>query len=533
MNKTLERNQSLIKRINLIDKASVDSEFRAMVLALSAKSVLFWIDSFVMTYDPRETPSLIPFDLFQRQKEYIKWLEERLEKKEDGVADKCRDVGFTYLSVAFACHKWLFKPGVKFTFGSRKQDLVDRLGDPDSILQKARIVIENLPKWMQPKYDSGLLKIINRDNGSILSGEAGDQCGRGGRSTCYIFDEFAFLERATTIDAAISQNSDCKIYISTPNGVGNTFYKKRFSDNYATFTFSWHEDPRKNQDWFDRQKATLDPVVFAQEILVDYSSSVQNVVIPATWVQSAINLDLPYTLSDARIAGLDVADQGTNKSVLTVRQGIHVLHIESWSGINTTQSAYRAIEFAAKLGINHLSFDATGIGAGVNGILESAEGVTRDVEYNLYYDEPISVRQPLVEGITNLNFTFTAVNAGGKCIEIDSPEFGDRSPKEMFLNLRAQSWWMLRKRFERTFEYLTQGIGHHKNNLISIPSNSTLIAQLSQPTYSFTDRGLIKIESKQSLARRGISSPDFADSLILAFGPYEAEFDYIEALARN
>jgi hypothetical protein len=40
-------------------------------------------------------------------------------------------------------------------------------------------------------------------------------------------DEMAFMQYAKEIDNAAGSNSPCIIYNSTPNGMGNQFYRKR------------------------------------------------------------------------------------------------------------------------------------------------------------------------------------------------------------------------------------------------------------------------------------------------------------------
>ena len=109
--------------------------------------------------------------------------------------------------------------------------------------------------------------------GTIIKGEAGDNIGRGGRSSIYFKDESAFYERPDKIEAALSQNSDVKIDVSTPNGTGNPFYRKRHGGQIPVFTFHWRQDPRKDQAWYDNQKRILDPVILAQEVDIDYTSS--------------------------------------------------------------------------------------------------------------------------------------------------------------------------------------------------------------------------------------------------------------------
>lgn len=481
---------SIIKRLELLDRANRDVDFRSFLMAHYKKNILAWCNDLVWTQDPRITPPLLPFNLFERQEEFLLWLEERFKKKEDGVAEKCRDVGFTWLCVVFACHQWLFKSDFKVTFGSRKESLVDTLGNPDSILEKARILLRSLPDWMLPKYTQGSLRIINLSNGSSITGEGGDQMGRGGRSSIYLIDEFAFIERADRVDAAISANSDCKIYVSTPNGLGNPFARKRFSGVYPVFTFRWQSDPRKTQLWHDKQVATLDPVIVAQEIDIDYNASIEGICIPHKWILAAVELDLPRT--GDRIGGLDIADEGKDLNVLIVRQGPTVTSVDSWAEGNTTQTAYKALELGRRYALSYLNYDSGGVGAGVGGTLKSCD---------------------------TLPFAINGIISNASPSDTTWEDFNGKTSKELFKNLRAELWWLLRRRFEKTYEHVNGERSHPLDELISIPNHPTLIAQLGQPLRRFNDSGKIVIESKEDMQRRGIKSPDFADGINYAFSP--------------
>lgn len=396
----------------------------------------------------------------------------------------------------------MFREGAAIGFGSRKEALVDTIGDPDSIFEKCRIILRNLPAWMLPvgfniDKDAGFCKIINRQTGATITGEAGDQIGRGGRKTLYFIDEAAFLERSQKVESALSQNTNVRIWVSTPNGTGNRFYKKRFGGVVSVFTFSWRDDPRKNEAWYQKQCSTLDEVTVAQEIDIDYSASMAGIVIPAKWVQAAVKLEsflkekgLSIPTSGNRFAALDVADEGSNKSVFITRKGISVDGIESWRGLMTTQTTYKAKEYGGQYQIHSLAYDCIGVGAGVKSTFDSME------------EKP--------------KFTTFAVNVGDA--PSDTVWKDGKTSKERFRNLKAELWWITRVRFEKTFEYIEEGENHPLDELISIPNHNELIAQLSQPTYHYTDTGKIQIESKESLKKRGIESPDFADALVMVAG---------------
>lgn len=491
------------RRVEMLDRTRKNLELRGEEFEKCRKDPAYFITNWCWTYDPRRSPSNIPFDLFPRQAEYLHWLVDRTRAKEDGVVEKSRDMGLSWLCVGFAAHQLIFVPGAKITFGSRKELLVDRIGDPDSLFQKLRMLMDQLPLWMRPKkYSDGFLKIVNGDNGSTITGESGDNMGRGGRSRLYFLDEFAFVQRANKVDAAVSNNSDVKIYVSTPNGTGNPFAKKRFSKRFPVFTFNWRDDPRKGDAWYAKMKATLDPIILAQEIEIDYSASQAGIVIPNAWVMAAIEIILP-PVGD-RSVGLDVADEGGDLNVMIMRRGsvIRLDEIDSWTGINTTQTAYKARDYCDVKRAKRLNYDSLGVGAGVGGTLKSCD---------------------------NLKFDLNPIAGSGSVSDRFYKEF-NREAKDAFKNLRAELWWTMRRRFEKTYEHVNKIKEYPFEEMISIPNHAELIAQLSQPLYRFTDSGQIVIESKIEMKKRGVESPDFADALMYAFaqGGATANLDWLE-----
>ncbi|WP_198932413.1 hypothetical protein, partial [Brucella sp. CMUL 015] len=144
-------------------------------------------------------------------------------------------MGATVAASAFSVWLWLYWPGAAIGFGSRKEDLVDRLGDPKSIFDKLRSCIRNLPsdlfwpKGFHPDKHMTYMKIINPSNGATIAGEAGDNIGRGGRTLIYFKDESAHYERPELIEAALGDNTNVQIDISSVNGMGNVFHRRRMA----------------------------------------------------------------------------------------------------------------------------------------------------------------------------------------------------------------------------------------------------------------------------------------------------------------
>lgn len=461
--------------------------------ARCAADIVHWLNTYGWTYDPRLLPAdpFIPFKPYPRQVEFLRWLEEREAKQEGGLAEKSRDVGFTWLCCAYAVHGFLFRPGFAAGFGSRKLELVDRIGDPSCIFEKMRMLLRRVPPWQLPhgfKWDehANHCRILNPESGASVTGEGGDNIGRGGRTTLYFIDEAAFLEHAQSVEASLSQTTRVPIWVSTPNGQGNPFATKRHGGQVPVFTFHWKDDPRKGEAWYAEQRRLLDPVTVAQELDIDYTASIEGICIPARWVRAAVGLELPA--SESCVAALDVAEEGRNRNVYLCRRGPVVSRVFDWGQCNTTETAHRAREEAEKDHATILHFDCIGVGAGVKGTLESME---RTLPFQV---SPINVGHPP---------------------SVIRWENGKTS-REQFINLKAELWAKMRLRFERTFEYVESGVQRDPSELISIPNHPALIAQLSSVLWFRTETGKMKMESKEQLARRGVASPDFAEALMLS-----------------
>lgn len=518
----------MLRRHNLAAKLEHDPILQAYERQKCRRDPVYWFNNWCWTFDPRaisnryvdergreqRQPAYMPFDLFPRQEQMVRWLQARVAAAEDGLAEKSRDIGFTWITGGFALHAWLFVDGFKTTFGSRKSEYVDRIGDPDSIFEKIRLLLYRLPKWMQPKdFQRGAhdnhLRLLNPANNNVIRGEGGDQMGRGGRSTLYIIDEAAFIERAERVEAATSANTDTRIWGSSVNGMGNLFARKRHDGSFRVdqiFTFHWSDDPRKTPAWAAKKKASLEEHVWASEYDIDYSASVEGICIPGKWVQAAMRLIkfMPIEPGAKGSAGLDVG-AGKAKSVLVPRFGPVVLKPTHWSQPDTTETAHKAID-AARIArarrsdgtdavVTRLFFDNIGIGKGVDSTLSKTA----------------------TPGLVKVG-----INVGDPGSDLRWPD-GEYS-HEKFVSLKAELWWICRERFKHTWEHVLAlegkegGKFHPPDELITVPSDaSELISQISLVRWQRTEKGKIQIETKAQLTERGIASPDFADALMLTF----------------
>jgi hypothetical protein len=460
-----------------------------------------------MTSDPRNVerglPVSIPFLLFPKQEEYVHWFMNCWFNQESALVEKSRDMGVTWLNVAIACSIGIFNPGLVFGFGSRKEEYVDKIGDIDSIMEKARYFLANLPvefrgSWNVKQHSKEKLITIPGSN-SILKGESGDNIGRGGRASIYMVDESAHIPRAEMIDASLSATTNFRIDVSTPKGMGNPFAQKRHSGKYKVFTYFWRDDPRKNEKWYERMQLNLDPITLAQEVDLNYLGSVDGVLIPPNWVSAAIDAHekLALTISGRKRAGLDVADEGKDLNALCMRHGIGIDYIEEWSGKGSDilYTVEHTIKQCLQRGYDSFYYDADGVGAGVKG---DARSINEKLQLN-----PQIISHPFR-------------SSAGVWMPMSSMVRGRRND-DFFANQKAQAWWQLRIRFQNTFRAITEGIFVDEGSVISIPSNlknlHKVVQQLSQPTYSTNGAGKILVDKKP----KGSASPNLADAIMIAF----------------
>lgn len=472
-----------------------------------------------MTTDPRNLdyglPVTIPFLLFPKQEEWVGWILERWRSRENGLTEKSREMGLSWTSVGLACSLCLFNREMVIGFGSRKEEYVDSTVDPKALFWKVRKFISTLPAEFRGNWDerkhSRFMSVEFPDSGAIIKGEAGDNIGRGDRSTLYFVDESAFLARPQLIDAALSQTTRCRIDLSSVNGMGNPFAQKRHGGKIPVFTFHWTSDPRKDQAWYDNECAKIDdPVIVAQELDLNYQASAEGILIPAEWVQAAIDahIELGIQPSGMRLGAMDVADEGRDKNACALRYGFLLDDVQEWSGKGSDiyESVVKVFGFCDDFGADEFRFDEDGVGAGVRG------------------DARVINELREVEDIAQI--TATPFRGSGSVFYPDNEAVpGDngrpaRLNRDFFANAKAQAWWNLRKLFRNTYR-ARKGMDYDPDQIISIngsmKNKDLLVTELSQPTWSRTTVGKILVDKQPD----GTKSPNLADSVMIAYAPME------------
>lgn len=222
-------------------------------------------------------------------------------------------------------------------------------------------------------------------------------------------------------------------------------------------------------------------------------------IIKPSWIEAAIDAHekLGFSAAGRRILGFDVADEGDDANATVLRHGSVVTDMQQWRGQDVIYSADKVYLYAQEQNIDRIVYDNIGVGAGVKAQFRRKNGKVQTLGFN----------------------------AGGAVYKPDAKYTDDKKNRDMFANIKAQAWWMVRDRFYKTWRAVHHGDSYPEDQLISLSGSlhelEYLTAELSRPQVDYDQNGRVKAESKKDMKKRGIPSPNRADALVMAFAPVQ------------
>lgn len=514
-----------VERLHWLRSGSVEERAQrlAELRAFYAKdeNAAQFITDWCVTADPRNAernlPVIMPFVLWPKQREFINTAITHWRRQGNAAQGfevvKSRDQGASWLCFALFIWVSVFHEGTNCGFGSRKEELVDKAGDPKCLFHKGRMILTHLPVefragWTDSKAHSSHMKLAFPDTGATITGEAGDNIGRGDRCTMYGVDEAAFLEHPDLVDASLIATTNCRIEMSSVNGMANKFAERVHSGRHRVLVMDWRSDPRRSQQWYDELVADADPVVVASEYDMDFAASVDGQIIESKWAQAAVGAarKLGLKVTGAKRSAFDVADDGKDKCAWGCMTGIELEYAESWSGKggDTLDSTHRVYRLCDERGIPMFVYDADGMGG------PTVKPNSRQIA------EQRAAMKPPAKAIGVVAFR------GSGAVwrpEAKVPGAPARRNEDFFTNYKAQSYWLLRRRFLETWRAL-EGKPYDPDLIISISESpdfkerSKLLMELSQPIRKFNTAGKLLVDKMPD----GQKSPNLADMVMMLAG---------------
>lgn len=291
-------------RADLLKHADDDIIMQEDLLAACKQSLLYWINTFVMTYhqfdvDPATGKRIeavnahVPFITWEVQDDLFDRFEYCLREAEDILVNKSRDMGASWSCIAFLHWLWLFKDDAQLLELSRTEDYVDKAGNMKALFQRHDYINQWLPDWMLPpgihyrEKNRSKMHMLNVYNGSCIDGESTtEHAASGDRRLVTLLDEFAKVENGALMRSATRDASLIRIINSTVAGPGTEYSKWKNDGTIRVFPLMYWDHPDKGKGryvrqhpvtniweirspWFDEECKVRSPREIAREILAN------------------------------------------------------------------------------------------------------------------------------------------------------------------------------------------------------------------------------------------------------------------------
>lgn len=265
---------------------------------------------------------------------------------------------------------------------------------------------------------------------------------------------------------SMSGHSASTILISNPTRNSGLFYKTHhdLASDWYRMHVSCLNIPLVSSDFVSQIKATYgeESNAFRIRVLGEFALADDDTLIPAELVDGAIARDVAASGSEPLVFGLDVARFGSDRTALVKRKGNVVLEVKSWGGLDTMQVVGAIVNETKMDKPDEICVDTIGLGSGVADRLRELGLNVRDVNV-----------------------------AESSAMNPNANKLRD----ELWLSVKE---WLATKS-------------------VKLPADEQLRHELVAPRYTFTSSGKVQVESKDSMRKRGMRSPDLADALCLSF----------------
>ena len=291
------------ERLAILMKAKDNPQLQAIELEMCKRDPIYFFNTYLYTdknatfYSP-DAPSEVPFILFPFQEEFVtetwesivEWSKPANERKEWALTnvfiEKSRQMWISWVTVWLFLYWFIFHKH-KYTIVSRTAEEVDSPWDMDSMFEKIRFMMRNLPTWMLPKWISKepwkdktnrYMNISDPNSQASITGKtANPDAWRWGTRNAIFMDEMAFMQYASQINKSAWSNTSCRIFNSTPNWEWNEFYrmKKMAEDgNIKWLRYHWSEHPFYDTEWYEQKTKGMTKEAIAQELEIDYNTAI-------------------------------------------------------------------------------------------------------------------------------------------------------------------------------------------------------------------------------------------------------------------
>lgn len=296
-----------------------DPEAQALEIKRCSEDSAYFVAMYGWIDEPRPRKGedvYKPFIPSAAQVEFLQWLQRKTEDPDafDGYISKSRGWGATRTICAFASWGWRFRVW-RGLLVSRKEDLVDKPQDLNSMFGYIDFFIGYLPPWMKPegydpRYHRLKLMIKNPETGSQITGESTTtKAGRGARATYAIVDEAAFVPDFIMTFGTLSGTTDHRFALSTESfQEGFEWYEtwnKYKHDGDKVKQLEWWDNPWFDEYWLAEEEGRWehDPDGFVREFFRDPYAGFGQAVYPIA--KDLETIEYEYNPDAPLLVGID------------------------------------------------------------------------------------------------------------------------------------------------------------------------------------------------------------------------------------
>lgn len=231
-------------------------------------------------YEEREDGIAVPFTLWEGQQSVLQsFLVTRLL-----IILKARQLGLTWLALAYAVWRMVFFPGYQVVALSKKE-----IPDAKELIRRVKFILKHLPDWIiqekkaakpgwaGPVWDSAALSVTithpSKEPSTLISMAATEDAGRSFTANLVILDEWAFQQYAeqiyTSAYPTINRPGGGQVIgLSTAKRL--TFFETMWKsavagkNRFKSIFLPWWTDPRRTSEWYEDTKKNL-PNSYMQE----------------------------------------------------------------------------------------------------------------------------------------------------------------------------------------------------------------------------------------------------------------------------
>ncbi len=246
---------NLAFRQKLVTKAAGSKNLQRELWNECKADLLFYLNAFVWTYDPRTPRKVLPFITYAFQDEGLGEICDAIlgvdpvtgTPGHDLAIEKSRDMGATWMVLAAIEWRARFHNDETYLLASRNEEMVDKNHDPDELFWKLDFIDRYLPSFLRDPKRVRIRKHIDfPSTHSTIDGESTNEgLAVGGRKTAILLDENARMRNGHTINDATADVTNCRLKVSTPHGPATSFSQDIAKGRCRVWTAHWSRHPDK------------------------------------------------------------------------------------------------------------------------------------------------------------------------------------------------------------------------------------------------------------------------------------------------